>query len=206
MSLRVFFANGTPSLKLFSLACLLTVAAEGLGYYFRSKGQGAEEPGSFATNHWVYNVYHYLYFMVVGRAYFNQLTGDLMRALIQLFRIGFTAFFLINSFLIQGIGTYQTLTVVVGGSFVMILSLAYFWELLVSLENEKLSRDPFFWISFGLILFYGGTIPFLGMLNFLSRRFYDFTVLYQLYIFNGFTIFLNTLIIIGFLCRKSFQK
>jgi hypothetical protein len=96
--------------------------------------------------------------------------------------------------------------VVVGGSFVMILALAYFWELLVSTENESITRDPFFWFSFGLIVFYGGTIPFMGMLNYLSERFYDFTVLYQLYIFNGFIIFLNSLILVGFLCRKTFQK
>jgi hypothetical protein len=199
-SLRAFFYEGTLPLRMFSVACLLTVLAETLGYLLRSG------PGAAESNHWVYNVYHFLYFMLMGQVYYHQLSGDLMRSAIQLFRVAFTVFFSLNCFFWQGLGTYQTITVVVGGSFIMILAVSYFWELLVSQDNNKITRDPFFWFSFALIVFYGGTVPFLGMLNYLSARFYDFTVFYQVYIFNGFTIFLNSLIVIGFLCRKNFQK
>jgi hypothetical protein len=208
ISIKAFLSKGTFPLKMFSVACFLSVTGEMMGFLFKSKTQEVVALGGseFDSNHWVYNIYHYFYFMLMGFVYYHQLKGDLMRAAIQMFRIAFTVFFLFNSFFWQGIGTYQTFTVVVGGSFMIILAAAYFWELLVSPENERITKDPFFWFSFGLIVFYGGTIPFLGMLNYLAVRFYDFTVFYQLYIFNGFSIFLNSLILVGFLCSKTFQK
>ncbi|MBX2957749.1 MAG: hypothetical protein KF846_16410 [Cyclobacteriaceae bacterium] len=101
---------------------------------------------------------------------------------------------------------FQTLSYVAGGVFIIFLSGAYFWQLLISSENDKITRDPFFWLSFALIVYFGTKVPFYGMFNYLERDFYDFTVFYHTYISNSFTIFLNVLVSIAFLCRKNYPK
>jgi hypothetical protein len=44
------------------------------------------------------------------------------------------------------------------------------------------------------------------MLNYLWRRYPEFTSFYYLYFCNSFTILLNILIITGFLCRRNYQQ
>ena len=78
--------------------------------------------------------------------------------------------------------------------------------MVVSPDNDKVTRDPFFWVSFALVVYFGCTVPFYGMFNYLETYHYEFTVFYHTYISNTFSIVLNVLIMTAFLCRKRFPK
>lgn len=157
-------------------------------------------------NHWLYNILNMFLYPTLMYVYQRQLQNACIRKLISVFYFGFIAFVIVNSLFIQGIASLQTLTIVVGGSLIIFLAGTYFWELYMSEATEKISKDPFFWFSFGFILYFGGTLPFLGMLNYLWERNEEFTTFYYKYISNAFAILLNVLIVIGFLCRKNYQR
>jgi hypothetical protein len=195
ISLRAFVTDSVP-LKSLSRLWMVVFVVESIGH-FTPEGE---------SNHWLYNVYHYFFYLSLANIFYHQLNNEKNRIAIRVFYIVFTVFVFCNSLFFQGLSSLQTLTVVVGGSFIMFLAGAYFWQLFISTDNEQITRDPFFWLSFGLIVYFGGTIPFLGMLNYLTRNFYEFTVLYHKYISNAFSIFLNITIIVGFLCRKVYPK
>lgn len=214
-SLRAFRPGGTTALRIFSGACLLTFAVELAGHYLRRLGPsdrayhliyGTTPTDEIIQNHWLYNIFTFLYCMILALAFYHQLKGDGVRVIIQFFYVVYTILFLANTLFFQGLTSFQTVLVVTGGAFIMFIAGAYFRELLLSPAHEKITGDPFFWFSFGLIVYFGGTIPFLGMFNLLADKFYDFTVFYQMYFSNGFSIFLSSLIATGFLCRRNYLK
>ena len=98
------------------------------------------------------------------------------------------------------------MVIVGGGIFMIFLVAAYFRQLYLSEETESITRDPWFWFSFGFLIHFGGTVPFLGMLNFLWQHYKVFTSFYYIYFSNSFTLMLNLLIITGFLCRRNYQR
>lgn len=193
VSLRVYFVGAPPAMRMLSQLWTIMFALEVVGYFTRE------------GNVWIYNLFNFLYFFFLAYIYFQVLERELVRLIIQVFYGGFIVFTLINSLFVQGISVFQTLTYVVGGVFVIYLAGAYFWQMLISPDNEKIVRDPFFWVSFGLIVSLGGSVPFFGMLNYLQENFFDFTVFYHRFIVTGvFSIFLSILVMIAFLCRKSY--
>lgn len=157
-------------------------------------------------NHWLYNIRDPFLYLALTYIYQLQLRNKLIQKIIRVFYISFPIFVIINSHFIQGIVSLQTLTFVVGGSFITFLAGAYFWQLYVSEESEKITYDPFFWFSFGFLLYFGCTLPFLGMLNYLWELSQEFTIFYHTYISVAFSMLLNILIIVGFLCRTNYQK
>ncbi len=196
--LRVYFIHSPTPLRILSQLWLLTFAIEVLGYIVRELTD--------KENQWMYNLYHFFFFFFLSTIFFHVLENSRIKLTIQIFYAVFIVFMLINSLFIQGLTNVQSLTYVVGGVFMIYLSGAYIWQLFVSTDNEKISGDPFFWLSFGLIVYCGGTVPFFGMFNYLQDNFYEFTEFYLLYISNAFAIFLNILVLIAFLCRKSYPK
>lgn len=196
ISTRAFATSLPLPLKMLSRLCLITFAVELAGHLTRDQN----------NNFWIYNIFHVFYYIYLANIYYHTLTSENIKMVIPLFYVTFLLFAIFNTLFLQGMHSLQTYTLVLGGSFMIFLAGAYFWELFTSTENESITRDPFFWFSFGYILYFGGTVPFLGMFNYLSNNFYEFTVFYYRNFSNAFSILLSILIMIGFLCRKNFQK
>jgi len=156
-------------------------------------------------NHWLYNIYFWMLYLSLAYLYYYQIQGRYIRGSIRWFLMLFPLLILTVSVL-SGIDDLQTIIIVVGGIFMIFLAASYFRQLYTSEENERISRDPWFWFSFGFLIHFGGTVPFLGMLNYLWARYPAFTNFYYLYFSNSFTILLNILIIVGFLCRTTYRK
>jgi hypothetical protein len=168
-----------------------------VGHFLQSRG---------IRNHWLYNLFNPCFYILLAIIYRRVIENPSAKKVIGFFYVVFPLFILANSFFIQGIDSLQTLTIVIGGSFIIVLSCTYFWQLYQSESTETISRDPFFWFSFGFILYFGGTLPYLGMLNYLWKLSEEFTRFYFVYFYNVFSIVLNLLVTIGFLCRRSYPK
>ena len=197
VSLRAFTHHFPVHFKILSVICCLDFAVEIAGLITRMMN---------ISNHWLYNLLYLFLYPSLMYVYQRALQNTRIRKIIQFFYIGFMALAIINTYYLQEIASLQTLTVVVGNSIIIFLAGAYFWQLYVSEENEKITKDPFFWFSFGFILYFGVTLSFLGMLNYLLEINKEFTRLYHIYILNTFAILMNVLIVIGFLCRKNYQR
>lgn len=192
-SLRALRPGNPLSIKLLAFTWVIMFIVEFAGHILQAQG---------VRNHWLYNVFNPLFYLLIASIYKREIDNSTIDRIINIFFLIFPAFIIINSLFVQGMASLQTLTIVIGGSFVIFLSCVYFWQLYQSDSTETISKDPFFWFSFGFILYFGGTVPYLGMLNYLWKLSQEFTRFYFVYFYNGFSIALNVLIITGLLCRR----
>lgn len=156
-------------------------------------------------NHWLYNIFFWIMYMTLAHLYDQQIQNKFVHYSIRWFHILFPLL-IVAEYIIAGITDLQTLIIVTGGIFMIFLAACYFRQLYLSDESENITRDPWFWFSFGFIIHFGNTTPFLGMLNYLWYHYPAFTSFYYSYFSNTFTILLNILIITGFLCQRNYQK
>ena len=156
-------------------------------------------------NHWIYNIYFWIMYLTLAWLYRQQIHNSYVRRSIGWFFIIFPLLILVESML-AGIKDLQTTVLVTGSVFMIFLSASYCRQLYLSEATEPISRDPWCWFSFGFIIYFGCTVPFLGMFNYLLTHYPAFTNLYYSYLCNSYAILLNLFIITGFLCRRTFQK
>lgn len=193
----ISFRNHYPlTMKQLSLLWVLNFIADLSGHITKYAGM---------KNHWIYNIYFWILYLVLAYLYDKQIENKYIHHSIRWFYIVFPVLIITES-IRHGIGDLQTIIIVIGGIFMIALAVAYFRQMYLSEETTRITRDPWFWFSIGFLIHFGGTIPFLGMLNYLWQRSPAFTHFYYLYFSNSFTIFLNLLIIVGFLCRRNYQK
>jgi hypothetical protein len=193
---RLLFIPAPYPLKFFARVWLVLLCAEVTGHLI----------GLYYSNQWFYNILQAAWVMALSHLYFLVLVNRGLKSVIQIFIALFGVFVVMNSLFIQGFTSLQTITYVAGGLFVIFLAGAYFRQLFGSTDNEKITRDPFFWLSFGLIVYFGGTVPFFGMWNYLLQYFLEFTEFYFSYIYKSFSLFLTILVAIAFVCRKDYPK
>jgi len=160
--------------------------------------------GSGIKNHWLYNFYFWIFYLGLAYLYREQILSKRIRLSILYFYVLFLLLAVSES-VFKGITTLHTTGIVVGGAFMIFLTVAYFRQLYLSEENEMITRDPWFWFSFGFLVYFGGTIPFLGMLNYMWGKYPVFAKFYYLYVSNSFAILMNVLVAAGFLCRKDYR-
>lgn len=183
-------------LKQLSVLWVFNFSADLAGYITRALG---------LRNLWIYNIDFWVLCIALAWLYRQQIKGARIRTAIRIFCLAFPVLVIINCMLF-GIRDLQTVTLVTGGAFIVFIAADYFRQLYISDDSTRITHDPWFWFSFGFLIHFGGTLPFLGMLNYLWRYYPHFTRFYYLYFSNTFTILLNILIIVGFLCRRNYQK
>jgi hypothetical protein len=118
-----------------------------------------------------YNIYYYFRFPILGFIYYDAMKQKNFLALLLKIFLVISVFFLIGN-----ISAYKTLHklhtnyLLAGGLFIILLSLIYLYQLLKAeiLVNPLLT--PFFWVSTGFLLYFLGIIPFIGVLNILTKK------------------------------------
>ena len=157
-------------------------------------------------NHFLFNLSESVRFLGVARFFYVVLANSALKKIALGFLFLFPVFVLANMVLVQGFFTLNTASYVLGGSFVLLLSVAYIWQLYVSDETRSIFRDPAFWISLAYLLFLAVSVPYIGMLNYLWNKYPSFTSHYYDYIFQTALIIHNILLTAGFLCMRPSLK
>lgn len=196
ISLISFIRHYPSPLQKLSLLWVLNFIVDMAAFIIRSQGY---------YNIWLYNIYFWIMYLALAHLYGTQIKSKYIQQSIWCFYGLFPVLVIIQS-LTGGITQLQSPVIAVGGVFIVFLNAAYFRELYLSEDTNSITRDPWFWFTFGFLIYFGGTVPFFGMLNFLWAHNEAFSTFYYLYFCNLFTVLLNLLIIIGFLCRKNYQK
>lgn len=197
VSLRSFLYHYPVSLRRLSLLWVVNFCVDLAGHITKEL---------HIRNHWLYNIYGWVLYLSLAHLYYGQIKSNRIRVAIRYFYIVFPVLVAADSFFFEPIMSLQSLVIVAGGSFIIFLAAAYFREMYLSDESEKITRYPWFWFSCGFLVNFGGTVPFLGMLNHLWKNYPAFTLFYYTYFHNLFVVLLNTLIIAGFLCRKNYRR
>ena len=157
-------------------------------------------------NHFVYNFLYTIQFIVISIFFYYQANSSVIRKVILYFLFIFPLFVFVNAIWFQNFFTLQTFSYVFGGSFVILLSVSYLWQLYVSEETHSIFRDPVFWFSLAWLLNFAVTVPFFGMLNYLNSNFPDLALNYYLLVIDISDCLRSILLTIGFLCIRVMKK
>lgn len=182
--------------RLFSLFLLTTLIIEFVANKMAERKQ---------NNAFIYNLFSVLEFCFYFFFFHSVLKGYLKKIKIPFIIILYIVLALINIFLIQGKYIIHTYTYILGSMICITLSITYFYFLFKYSRIQNLTKDPVFWISAALLLYYSCTLPVFGIINFLTNLAVPFYSELA-FIIAFMNIVLYLLFTIGFLCRISIKK
>lgn len=176
------------------LLSVLETIANAIGYFGRMK------------NHFVWNTLYAFQLTLVPYFFKSWLHRLSIKKIIGIYIYIFPLFVLINTLWIQGFFTLHTYNYIIGGSFILFLSVAYLGELYTNEESRNILRNPVFWFSLAYLIYFAVSVPYLGMLNYVVINYPKFATLYYELIFEETNCVYNILLTIGLLCMKARPK
>lgn len=157
----------------------------------------------FGVNAIIYNIYNavnFTFFLLLYRYYFKNRKN---KKLALYFSIIYLGSFIINGFFENYMMEYQRLPYILGALFLVISILLYFFEILNSEQVLNAKKNLLIWISFGLLIYFVGNLPFRILRNYYIEL-TDATVLLLVNI--TLTVIMNTCFIIGFIWSDKKQQ
>lgn len=141
----------------------LTVIIELIGTWYLSKG---------LRNYWMFNVFTTLEFLFYAFLFYLYFKKNVFKKIVLYFMPLFTLMVLLNIFFIQGFNkTFNTYTFLLGSFFIVIFCCCYFYEsVLPDKIDQQLSKQPFFWICSGLLIFYLGSVIINALFEYLRNN------------------------------------
>ncbi|HEX3769204.1 MAG TPA: hypothetical protein VHT72_12550 [Puia sp.] len=193
-SLRSFRLDFPFHLKLFScllgLTALVELTAFALPTFFHIK------------NNWLYNSFTLVEFWTYAYFYSFIIRKKILKGILLLFMVTFPVFWFITVFYQYGFFTWNSSVIVVGSFFSVLLPVMYYYQIITETEIIALRTLPEFWIATGMLIFYLGSLPFFGMLNFLGRS--HASIISKLYaVLTVQNIIMYSLFTYAFLCRTN---
>jgi hypothetical protein len=88
----------------------------------------------------------------------------------QIALYGCVIFSIVNFLFIQTPTTFNTYTAYAGGILMITLSISYLYALMNDLAAERVYNIPGFWLAFGVLVYYGGTLFLFLFNNYLVAR------------------------------------
>ncbi|MBW1294731.1 hypothetical protein [Aquimarina litoralis] len=156
--------------------------------------------GVNAIIHNIYNLVNFTFFLLLYRYYFKNKKN---KKLAFYFCIIYLSSFVINGFFENYMSEYQRLPYILGALFLVITILLYFFEILNSEQVLHAKKNLLIWISFGLLIYFVGNLPFRILRNYYAEL-TDATVLFLVNI--TLTVVMNTCFIIGFIWSDKKQQ
>jgi hypothetical protein len=108
------------------------------------------------NNAWFFNIFTTIEFMYYSLIFYHILQKGSLKKAVIIVAIIFLIFTCVNIFMIQGFHRFHTISYRAGAIMVAVWCFLYFRQLLQSSEHIVLIKNPFFWMSTGLLFFYLG--------------------------------------------------
>jgi len=160
----------------------------------------------YSKNHFFFNIIYAIELTLVPIFFKFWIQRRWIQNIIRLFVMVFPLFVLANTIWIQGFFTLQTFSFVIGGSFILLLSVAYLGELYAHEETQDIFRNPVFWFSLAYLIYFAVSVPYFGILNYLVTNYRPFATLYYELIYEPTICLYNIFLIIGFLWMRPRKK
>lgn len=173
---------------------ILTITVECFARYYLDR-----------PNHWLYNLFLPVQYLLFTILFFLVFKSKKVRAIIISCSILLLSFSISNILFIQGFQIFNTYTLLVSGFLILCWVFLYFRNLLQSKEQIYLLREPMFWISSGLLIFYLGNVFVAGTIDYFIKNDLD-TAKVLLQIIKLLNIIMFTLFIVALLCQKRQVK
>lgn len=120
----------------------------------------------------IYNIFTTIEFIFYSAVFYSQFRKEYFKKIVVLFIPIFTLLVIINLAFIQGLNkTFHTYTFLLGSFFVVVFCCCFFYEsVLPERIDEQLSKQPFFWISSGLLIYYLGSVIINALFDYLTTN------------------------------------
>ena len=141
----------------------LTVIVEFIGGWYLYKG---------IRNYWIFNVFTTIEFSFYAVLFYIHFRKKSLKRLVLIFIPLFSCIVILNFLFIQGLNnTFNSYTFLLGSFFVVIFCCCFFYEsVLPDKIDQQLSKQPFFWICSGLLIFYLGSVIINALFEYLRNN------------------------------------
>jgi hypothetical protein len=155
----------------------------------------------FRTNVPLYNCFMLVETMTYAWFFREILTSRLLKGLIGGYMILFPIFWIIVVFFVFGLYQWNSYVAIVESLFTVCMAAVFYYQLFTAPTLIRLTTSPEFWIATGLIIFYTCNLPYLGMLNFITKDYLPLakSLLKLLQVLN---IIMYSLFTLAYLCTK----
>lgn len=121
--------------------------------------------GKNQSNFWYYNILIIIQVQYFAWVYYQHFLARKFSRNILVISLIITGISILNFFFGQGMHTVNNMTYILGLTFIMFLIGAYFTDILKDERERKITSEPMFWLSIGILLFYASCLPFLIFVN-----------------------------------------
>jgi hypothetical protein len=142
---------------------LMTVCAEYAGKYFG-------ERALYGANNLVFNITTVIEFIFFYYLYFEAIKKQVFKNIIIVLAGLYFICSLINIIFVQGLYDFNTYTMLLGTAVIILFVFFYFYDAFDNQEPINLIKEPMFWISIGIFLFYLGDFTFNLMYPYLQKN------------------------------------
>jgi len=149
--------------KYFIPFLLLTVIVECLGHLWPFNKR------FFLGKYAMYNIFTSFEFLFYSFLFYIHFKKRIFKQIVALFIPLFIVAVTFNIIFIQGANrTFNSYTFLLGSFFIVIFCCCFFYEsVLPDQIDQQLSKQPFFWISSGLLIFYLGSVIITALYEYL---------------------------------------
>ncbi len=195
-SFLVFKRRDTPLyLKLFPGFLLITVIIEILSFYLWNQGLENYKEYNFFT------AFEFCFYLFI---FSTIIRSPRVKRIIVYAILPYLILAVTNILFYQKDG-FHSITYSLGCLLIVPSAIFYFFELFQSPKSIRLTKEPSFWISSGLLFYYSCSLPFMGLTGLLSPM-PKFLLDNVYYILVGINVLLYSLFTIAFLCRVPRRK
>jgi len=155
------------------------------------------------NNSWFFNIFTTIEFLYYSLIFFKLSKSHFQRKIIAITAGAFLIFTSINIFFIQGFRKFHTISYRVGAVMVVVWCCLYFRQLMQSSEYIILIRNPYFWISTGLLFFYLGFFFYFSAFDYIVYKKIKFSKELFGIISDTLNILLYSCFVIALLCPRK---
>lgn len=159
-----FYIKKRNKLQLYFIPFLfLTVLIEYIGGWYLFKG---------LRNYWIFNVFTTIEFVFYSYLFYLHFRKTLLKKIVVILMPIFIIVVISNILFVQGFNkTFNTYTFLLGSFFIVIFCCCFFYEsVLPDKIDQQLSKQPFFWICSGLLIYYLGSVIINALFEYLRNN------------------------------------
>lgn len=163
LALRKRFRENIDIIGYYMMFCFISESAAWLYSFYSGK-----------SNHWCYNIFTTFQILYLSYIYNQIISRVKQKNVIRYFAIVYPMVVIFNILLIQSFNKFHTYTYILGGVFVVLMIIWYFNRILESDEDIGLRRNPFFWFNVGNMIYFIGSMFYMGSINYILAGGHDF--------------------------------
>lgn len=128
-----------------------------------------EHPSSRPVRFMMFNIFTASEFVFYSAIFLLHLNNVTLKKIIRLLIPTYLVLVIINILFIQGVNSFHTYTFLLGSFFMVVYSCFFLYEsILPESLNTNLSKQPFFWVCIGLLIFYLGSVIINALFEYLT--------------------------------------